>query len=87
MGLVAAQARGEVDGVRVSGWLVVVGGDARSHEITGILGVGGILVLGWGSSLGALGSRGRAKRILSLYIFACLDYSLSAGLGGVASQS
>ena len=65
---------------------MVVGGDARSHEITGILGVGGILVLGWGASL-ARWDRGGRRSAFCSGIFGSLESGLGAGLGRVASQT
>ena len=39
VGLVTARAGDEVDGVGVSDRLVIMGADARSHEIAGDLGL------------------------------------------------
>ena len=65
---------------------MVVGGDARSHEITGILGVGGILVLELGSSLARWGRWG-GRSATCLHVFGSLESGLGAGLGRVASQT
>ena len=63
-----------------------MGYDARSREITGILGVGGILVLELGSSL-ARWDRGGGRIAPLSAVGGSLESGLSAGSGRVASQS
>ena len=65
---------------------MVVGGDARLHEITGILGVGGILVLELGSSL-APWDRGGGRTAALGELGGSLESGLGAGWGRVASQT
>ena len=82
----AASGGGQLDTVWVTYRLDAMGYDARSREITGILGVGGILVLELGSSLARWGRGGR-RSALKGGILGSLGSGLGAGLSRVASQS